>query len=79
MKSNFTPAAIEQIAKAEQTIALLRADLQGFNTAITTGGTGSTAERLANNCLLAILDRLAPVHHGIKDLATAILEDRKNP
>ena len=75
-KPNFSPAAVEQINKAEQTIALLRADLMGFNTALTTGGTGSTAERLAHNCLLAILDKLATAQNAITELATCILEDR---
>ena len=73
---NFTPAAREAINRAEQSAALLRADLLSLNTALTTSGNNTTCERLAHDCLLAILDRFAPAETTIRNLATAILEDR---
>lgn len=68
----FTQLALEQIEKAEQTIALLRADLNGLNVALTTGGNETVAERLAHDALLAILYKLVPASDAIVNLSRAM-------
>ena len=65
----ITNTAKEQAEMAKQTLALLRADLQGLNVALTTGGNGTLAERLAHMALLDILNKLQPAADAIRNLA----------
>lgn len=72
-QSTFTPAACEEITKAEQTLALFRSDLMQLSAALTTKGTRRAAEGIAHDALLDILDLLAPVETKLKRLAFHVI------
>lgn len=66
--SLFTPGAIESATKLRQTLDLAQNDLAELNTALTTGGNGNTAERLAHDALLEILTAF----HALKNRASRL-------
>ncbi len=74
----ITPSARHAIAKAERSAAALRADLMALNTALTTAGNSTMAERLAHDALLRILTDLGPVRDRITNLNSILNETNPN-
>lgn len=72
--SPFSPAALAVVAKAAQTAALLRADIASLNTALTTGGNGTPAERLAHVVMLRALEQFVSAQHNLAAIAGAMLD-----
>ena len=74
MKSDFTYAARKAASAAIDATASLKDALAALNVSLRTKGNSTTAERLAHDLVLGILEKFTPTQSAIRNLASVILD-----
>jgi hypothetical protein len=72
--SPLTPYALNVLKLAQESAAGLHNELKALNTALTTNGTGTVAERLAHVILLDVLQKQQIATDALNELAEAVKE-----